>query len=200
MTNPTRMILTVAFSLLSVLTARAANIRISSLPFTITAPGTYVLTSNLSATTAGYGAAISIAGNIPGPVILNLNGFTISGGYEAIIINGSSTVPNQYPVTVKNGTITNFVQGIIASGNYIDLNGLTFSNIQSSFTSSCIIVVGTTNACTIRNCVFSNSLYGIADGSTNSTYADLQFTEVTYKLFMSATAAGVGRCSLEPVN
>jgi hypothetical protein len=64
MIHPTKILLTVAFSLLSVLTAQAANtqiattqaaktstIPISYLPFPpITAPGTYVLTGNLSFT------------------------------------------------------------------------------------------------------------------------------------------------------
>jgi hypothetical protein len=42
--NPTRTLVMAALSLFSVLSSEAANIKITSLPFNITAPGTYVLT------------------------------------------------------------------------------------------------------------------------------------------------------------
>jgi hypothetical protein len=56
----TKPLLMAAFGLLSALSAQSANIKISSLPFNITAPGTYVVTGNLTfpATTA---AAITIS-------------------------------------------------------------------------------------------------------------------------------------------
>jgi hypothetical protein len=179
--------------------AKTSTIPISYLPYPITAPGTYVLTSNLTPTRTDV-PAISIAANISGPVILDLKGFTISGGYGAIAIGDFNSAPNQYPISVKNGTITNFVQGIILSGDYIDLSNLTFSNIQSSSTSSCIIMNPTTNSCAVSNCIFSNALYGIADNSQNSTYTNLQFTNVYIKLFLSASTVEVGRCSMEPSN
>jgi hypothetical protein len=47
MNHPSTALVTATFSLLSVLSAQA-NIKISALPFTITAPGTYVLTGNLA--------------------------------------------------------------------------------------------------------------------------------------------------------
>lgn len=67
-----------AFGLLSALSAPAANIKISSLPFAITVPGTYVVTGNLTfpGTT---NAAITISTDIPGPVIVDLKGFTLTG-------------------------------------------------------------------------------------------------------------------------
>jgi hypothetical protein len=100
-----------AFALLSALSAQAANIKISALPFAITSPGTYVLSRNLSFTTGNPGdSAISIASNIQGPVAINLNGFTISGGVSsdrAITINAT----NEGPISIRDGTITNFGYG-----------------------------------------------------------------------------------------
>jgi hypothetical protein len=48
---------------------------ISSLPYKITAPGSYYLTANLTAT--GNGAGITISAN---NVTLDLNGFALIGG------------------------------------------------------------------------------------------------------------------------
>ena len=62
---------TAAFGLImSALSASAANIKITSLPLDITAPGTYVLTGNL--TSPSSGTAIHISSSIPGPVVLDL--------------------------------------------------------------------------------------------------------------------------------
>jgi hypothetical protein len=118
-------LLMAAFGLLSALSAQAANIKISALPFTITSPGTYVLSSNLSFTTGNPGdSAISIASNIQGPVTINLNGFTISGGISsdrAITINST----NEGLISIKNGTITNFGYGLVVGGDNVDISNLT---------------------------------------------------------------------------
>lgn len=178
--------------------AKATSIPISYLPYTITAPGTYVLTKNLTVTVSNAIAAIFIAANISGPVILNLKGFTISGGGTGSALTIGS--PNQYPISVKNGTLANFTQGIELSGNDIALSGLTLSNIQGSITSTCINIASIANALSVRNCSFSNATYGIADASTNSVYSDLQFTNVYIKLFLTAGTLTVGRCSMESSN
>jgi hypothetical protein len=66
-----------AFGLLSVLSAQAVTIKISSLPFAITAPGTYVLTGNLTSPSASD--AITIDASVTGPVVVDLKGFTLTG-------------------------------------------------------------------------------------------------------------------------
>jgi hypothetical protein len=73
-------LLMAAFGLLSALSAQAANIKISSLPFAITAPGTYVVTGNLTFAATTNVAAITISTAIQGPVIVDLKGFTLTGG------------------------------------------------------------------------------------------------------------------------
>ena len=72
-------LLMAALSLLSVLSAQAANMTISYLPFAITAPGTYVVTKNLSFSSPNS-AAITISTALSGPVVLDLKGFTLTGG------------------------------------------------------------------------------------------------------------------------
>ena len=71
---------------------------ISSVPFTISAPGSYYLTTNLTVS-SGNGITIS-----SGNVTLDLNGFVlqgVSGSGSGILV--SSTYTN---ITVRNGTIT----------------------------------------------------------------------------------------------
>src|ERR1700722_12823699 len=66
-----------ALSLLSALTVQAANIKISSLPFVISAPGTYVLTGNLVCANPEI-SAITINSPVAGSIVLDLKGYTIS--------------------------------------------------------------------------------------------------------------------------
>jgi hypothetical protein len=98
--------LSVALSLAGALTTQAGPpkknpppILISSLPFTITAPGTYVLTGNLTSSDSTNAAAIRIPTNIPGPVTVDLNGFTLTGGGVPALELASVTLPElTYPI------------------------------------------------------------------------------------------------------
>jgi len=186
-------ILMTALSLLSALTvhtanaqvvtqaAKTASIPISVLPFSINAPGTYVLTGNLTSPITSYGfGAINIATAIAGPVIVDLKGFAItgpgpseSGGITIGVIIGinGSGVSNTYSITVRNGTIKNFgigVQSLAVSHitmnnvvfdlpttvDVIGIAGITFNNTSLSTISNCTFNLnGTTNGVT----------YGITD-------------------------------------
>jgi hypothetical protein len=68
--NRRNILLTAALGLIMIaLSAQAANITIPSLPFTISAPGTYVLAANMSFTSqqnANAQGAISIPANLQG--------------------------------------------------------------------------------------------------------------------------------------
>jgi hypothetical protein len=57
---------------------KKASIPITQLPYNITAPGTYVLTGNMSYISGSSFGAISIIGPITGPVVVDLKGFTIT--------------------------------------------------------------------------------------------------------------------------
>jgi hypothetical protein len=125
--------LTVALSVVGAFSALAVDIQITYLPFNITAPGKYVLTSNLSYTAQytpttdnpgprglGYTPAIIISSDLNGPVILDLQGHSLSGpGYTtyslAIAVGAfSGTQGGFFPITIKNGTIQKFGTGIYA--------------------------------------------------------------------------------------
>jgi len=89
---------------------------ITSLPFTIAAPGTYCLTGDLS-TQISTGNAITINAN---SVTLDLNGYKLAGsagtGTQA---NGVYATARKY-VSVKNGVIRGFLRGVyLASTNSV---------------------------------------------------------------------------------
>jgi hypothetical protein len=79
---------------------------INSLPYKITEPGSYVLEGNL--TTAGAGIEIKASN-----VSINLNGYTLSGDSDEIGINALKEINN---ITVQNGAITGFGQGVTLNG------------------------------------------------------------------------------------
>jgi hypothetical protein len=146
----------------------SATIKISSLPFTVTTPGTYVLTGNLTCTTPG--AVISIPATLPGPVVVNLKGFTISGTSD--LINGIcigadgasspiNTVPNAFPITVRNGAIKVVSYGIDASGSPAPLQNLLIADLDLAGGLACITFSNVQNS-VVRNCTFETS-YGIVD-------------------------------------
>jgi Right handed beta helix region len=86
---------------------------ISSLPYTITNPGSYYVTTNLTSPGSGNGITIS-----SGNVTVDLNGFTLQGvpaSLDGIYVYG--TITN---IVVRNGTVTGWgSHGIDAwSGGY----------------------------------------------------------------------------------
>ena len=95
---------------------------ISSLPFTISAPGSYYLTSNLSVTS---GDAITI--NASG-VTLDLNGFTISSSSNTATGMGINLIRPNRDITILNGHIEGSVtySGTFTSGPGFQ-NGIGFS-------------------------------------------------------------------------
>jgi hypothetical protein len=170
MNRPTRALVTATFSLLSVLSAHAANIKIASLPFNITAPGTYVLTRNLAYTSGSSFAAIFITEPIQGPVVVDLNGFTITSDYPtdsnaAVAISGNAT----YPTTIRNGTITKFANGINTFGFWnpgLGLTGITIKNIVFNQGLTGVEFGQSTDSSTVSNCTFNSCGSGIMDTLT----------------------------------
>lgn len=129
--------------IMSALSAQAADIQITSLPFTIPAPGTYVLASDLNYT-AQSGAAITILGNLSGPVVLNLKGHALTGTASIPLTNNSSfgvfingNGPSLSTITIENGAIAHFNDGVFVASNgsgipgnalsRIDINNIAFS-------------------------------------------------------------------------
>jgi hypothetical protein len=166
-----------AFGLtMSAISAQSADIKISSLPFAITAPGTYVVTGNLSFQSQ-QGSAITIPSSLSGAVILDLNGFTLTGGGGISVgvgIGGGFTGPfvaNSHPITVRNGTLKNFAFGVWAETNVptapltsIEVNNLTFFLSQPpAGNSTCVLFGGYVDSSSVTNCSFNNAAYGIQD-------------------------------------
>jgi hypothetical protein len=121
-----------AFGLMmSAVTAQAADIPITYLPFAIATPGKYVLNSDLTFTGVGLYAITVSASN----VIIDLRGHTLAGGRGILIENSN--------VTVKNGTINTELYANNTSN--IDLEKITFgfdfgvwwSNVKGSKINQC---------------------------------------------------------------
>jgi len=75
---------------------------ISSAPFTISSPGSYYLTTNLTGAANQNGISIS-----SGDVTLDLNGFTLSGVASAGPYYSGILIANTYTnIVVRNGTVT----------------------------------------------------------------------------------------------
>jgi hypothetical protein len=195
MIHPTRILLTTAFSLLSVLSAQTANIPIYYLPFPITAPGTYVVTKNLSSSETQNVAAITISTAVSGPVILDLKGFTLtgnSGGSIGIGVSAGTNVPNTNPITIRNGTLANFAFGVVATlQTDITVNNMTI-HVGSSETNAVGVFFGNVTSSTISNCSFSGGSFGIEDNASpgGNNYSNDTFVK-SNPLFVLSQNGGI---------
>lgn len=190
-------LLMATFSLImSALSAQAANITIPSLPFTVSVPGTYVLAANMTFTSQQNGnaqGAISIPANLPGPVIVDLKGFTITGNggtSVGVTIGGAFTGPqvsNAFPITVRNGNLKNLDVGVwaeTAQGTFlkdIEINHLTVSCTvpAPNGITVCVDFGDYINSSTVKNCTFSDAVYGIRDILSNGGN---RYTNVTFDI------------------
>jgi hypothetical protein len=208
------------FSLLSVLSAQAGNtqlattqapktstIPISYLPYSITAPGTYVLIGNLNYPAGQTIPAIVIPNNLTGAVVVDLKGFTIaSSGDLSFGVNiGYYDVPatNAFPITIRNGTLTNFTFGIDASqGGHdgltsITLDHLTIAHGLGTGTQTTAIYLPTT-ASTVSYCNLSSYEFGIRLNRTGST-ANNSYKNNTFALVDSPFFFENNDSSADPV-
>ena len=139
--------------------ALARTVKISSLPFNITAPGTYVLAGNLDVTTAG---GINISTALAGPVVLDLKGFTLLGNLQfqqtAISIGAplSTGVSNTFPITIRNGTVKYCLGGLSPQRDLIPptLSNLTVHDID--FIQSNVFFERVASSL-VSGCTFDNS-------------------------------------------
>lgn len=150
------------------LSAQAAEIPIIYLPYTISAPGNYVLKSNLPAPQfQGTGITIIPSATNTGPVVLDMKGHSLVG--SAIMEEASN-------VTIRNGSIVGIPGGgtglSIFKGVYagvatnVVINNLSFdldlTDPLYSAVGDCITLIAARN-CTISNCTFKDSAIGIYD-------------------------------------
>ena len=134
---------------------------ISAVPYTITQPGSYYLTTNLIAAAGGNGITIQSSG-----VTLDLMGFSIIGytwlGGIGIVFDGeTNTVLSN--VTVRNGSVRNygigirceFVQNSLIEGMNISSNSYHGVDLYGSY-GSCLMNK-------ITDCfIFGNGAYGVS--------------------------------------
>ena len=130
---------------------------ISSVPYTISEPGSYYLTTNLT-TTADYGVIIRASG-----VTLDLMGFALSGGgmnYGVFVDGATNRVVEA--VVVRNGAVKNFHIGIRAE---YSLGGRFEQLAISDNISDGVYFYGRHGQCngnTFANCSISgNGTYGV---------------------------------------
>jgi hypothetical protein len=201
---------------MSAITAQSADVQITSLPFTIGVPGTYVITGNLSFTAptppnaSTYYAAILVPTSLPGPVILDLKGFTLTSNGASVTasvgvgIGGGFVGPfvaNAFPITVRNGSLNSFAVGIEASQaepgpvlppplTNIAIRNMTFFLLQAPVANSNGIIFGGVHSSTIKNCTFNNCAFGINDvlSAGGNQYTDLTFNNVDEVLVISPHA------------
>ena len=176
-------------------------IPISSLPFVISAPGTYVLTGNLSYSDTTNTAAIKIQTDIQGTVTVDLQGFTLTGNAGSSIAIGigyfaGSSVPNSFPIIIQNGTINNFGYGVeagidaIHSVTQLSISKLNINTTATSYEAG--IILDSASFSTINNCSFNGGSYGIEDLQSpgGNSYANNTFKN-TAPIVVSGQNGGV---------
>ena len=161
---------------------------ISSVPYTISEPGSYYLTTNLTST--GHGVVITTSG-----VTLDLMGFTLSGDggssdYGVFADGATNRVVEA--VVVRNGAVKNFRYGIRAE---YSMGGRFEQLAVSGNTSSGVYLYGSYGQCdgnTIANCTISGNgnegvyLYGFHAQCDDNTIADCTISENgSYGVFLN---------------
>src|ERR1700719_373122 len=139
---------------------------ISSLPYKITAPGSYYLAANLDATGSGAGITIS-ADN----VTLDLNGFALVGGGSGSVA-GINVPAAQKNILIRNGTVRGWTNGGISASNASNsvIQGIRLSNNTAPSTFFNIAGLSVGNGSTVKDCFVANNSNssGISVGSACS--------------------------------
>jgi len=138
---------------------------ISSLPYKITAPGSYYLTANLTATGSGAGITIS-ADN----VTLDLNGFVLIGGGSGSV-TGINVPAAQKNILIRNGTVRGWTNGGINASNATNsvIQGIRLSNNSAPSTFFNIAGLSVGSGSTVKDCFVAKNpnSHGISAGSAS---------------------------------
>jgi hypothetical protein len=217
MIRTSTLLLTAAFNLImSALSAQAANtqlattqaaktstIPISYLPYPITAPGTYVLTGNLTLTSGNLGG-INVLTNVSGPVVIDLKGYTITGPgtpSSGVLLSDTGSI-NTYPITIRNGTISHCTSGIyVGERTDVTINNIAFIEPADLSTGANIIGVDLerSNSSTVSNCTFivpvadtGLTAFGIIDSESTGgdSYNNDTFVNMPNSLYVTAWNSG----------
>ena len=139
---------------------------ISSLPYTITAQGSYYLTANLTA--AGSTAGITISAD---NVTLDLNGFALIGGGSGSVA-GINVPAAQKNILIRNGTVRGWTNGGINASNATNsvIQGIRVSNNTASSTFFNVASLSIGNGSTVKECLVAQNTnsHGISVGNACS--------------------------------
>jgi hypothetical protein len=173
---------------------------ISSLPYKITAEGSYYLTANLTAT--GSGAGITISAN---NVTLDLNGFALVGGGSGSV-TGINVPAAQKNILIRNGTVRGWTNGGINASNASNsvIQGIRLSNNTASSIFFNIAGLSIGNGSTVKDCFVAQNTNstGISVGNAstvsgcvargNSAGAGIRVTDSCYVLGNISDSNGTG--------
>jgi hypothetical protein len=162
-------------------TGQTANIPFTYLPFTISAPGTYVLNTDLTSTNVNS-VGVAINQQAVGNIVLNLNGHTLHGNGAVAGITVNLRDVNGANLTIRNGTLDGFYYGIEtnaedspAQHSHFLVENVTFKSTNNNTVS---ISLENTNGAVIGGCKFLGVMrVGIWDAASayGNTYSNLSF-------------------------
>jgi hypothetical protein len=205
--------------IMSVLPAQSASVTISSLPFNITVPGTYVLASDLAGSAPG--TAITVNCSAAGAVVLDLGGHTLShyapggiGNLDVGILIAAS--PSASSITIRNGTLYNFWEGIAVNTNgYIagqppvtttPIYNVHIKSISFTYERLTSVWFDYANSSCVNDCTFigRSGFAQIKDDNsqTGNQYNDNAFQDSSTALEITPPSIGtwiLDRCQFEPV-
>ena len=155
-------------------------------PYTISAPGSYRLTGNLVVTAADTNA-INVTGS---PVTIDLNGFSISGTGGSV---SSGIRDNVGQLTVRNGTIQNFGEGINSIGPDVILDLTTNNTLQGLFVSNALVRHYTALSTTFGVGCGGIGTCAVADSVVNASSTGINIFDSTGSVTNCVvTSAGIG--------
>ncbi len=145
---------------------------ITSLPYTISSPGGYRLTGNITYSTP-YTNAITINCD---NVVLDLDGFTIVYGISPLISPASPAIraTGRSNITIRNGKLRGFPRAIWLTGDG-SLASLVVEDITATETYAWpAIFLETTTGAIVRRCQIANTTY--TQGSTTSPITGIRMS------------------------
>ena len=164
---------------------------ISSLPFTISAPGSYYVTTNLTGVSGSSGITIA-----SGNVTLDLNGFMLAGvpgSFSGVVLGGITNA------TVGNGSIsgwpgsgvnysTSSARNFVIHHLHISATGSAGINAGNALISECTVTGSggdgiDANTCTVRDCM--------VDGCAGNFGINLAPGTATRCLVLRGAATGI---------
>lgn len=168
--------------------------------FSITQPGSYYLTGNVTGEVGKHGILIAADG-----VTIDLNGFTLTGVPGAFSGVGHS-VSSYRNVTVRNGTATGWGNGVAITGAGNRVEGVRVSdNVGigillsiNGIVESCTATdngtngISVGNGCVVRGCTsYSNAGVGVAgSGSTTVSDCNAHNNATGFNLGLGSTVIG----------